>query len=108
MSGDLDVRERLVLLDSAQDVGRALAAVAPVSAQVLHQYGSALVVAAKDTVADDELASVLPGEARPQAVSAVSKTVRRKLDDTAALGVAALEMRSSERYRSAKASPIRR
>ena len=41
---------------------------------------------------------------RPQVPSAVSKAARRKLDDTAALGVAALELRSSERYRSAKAS----
>jgi hypothetical protein len=103
MAGDLDVRERLVLLESSEISG-AMAAIEPTRANVLHQYGSVLVVAVDDEDADEELARALPGDARPLAAPRVTKRARERLDETAALGLAALEMRSSDDYTALKAS----
>ncbi len=103
MSGDIEVRERVVLLEP-EAVPHALSAVDDVSANVLHQYGSVLVVAVEDEDADEELAAALPGEARPVAAHSITKKARKELDDTAALGLAALELRSSDDYQAVKAS----
>ena len=75
-----------------------------VSAHVLHQYGSVLVVAVDDEDADEELAAALPGDARPLPADAITRAARRRLDETAALGIAALELRSSDDYLALKAS----
>ena len=107
MSGDVDVRERLVVLAGAAQMDQAHAAVEAVdSAHVLHQYGnSVLIVAVDDPAEDEQLAAALPGDARPLAtVAELSLGARGNLDQTAQLGLDALELRSSDSYRAAKAA----
>jgi hypothetical protein len=104
MAGDVGIRERLVLPQSGE-VMRALAAVeAAPSGNVLHQYGSVMVVASDNEDTDAELGAALPGDLRPLAADKVTKRARQQLTDTEALGVAALELRASTEYAAAKAS----
>ena len=104
MSGDLDVRERIVVLESAAAESTARSAVATVGAQLLHTYGGSALIVAVDESKDAQLGAALPGKSAPLAAAKVTKTARREMDETAALGIAALALRSTKEYRAAKAA----
>ena len=104
MAGDVGIRERLVLLESTAQAEAVGSAAAEVDAHVLHQYGDSVLVVAVDEEADEALAERLPGDSEPILAESVGADVRRALDETGALGVAALKHRASEKYAATKAA----
>lgn len=104
MAGDVGVRERLVLSGPSELPGALAVVEAAPSANVLHQYGSVLIVSSEDGGADADLDAALPGDLHPLTAGAVTKRARQQLTETEALGVAALELRSSNAYAATKAA----
>ncbi|HEY6417160.1 MAG TPA: hypothetical protein VIX41_13005, partial [Acidimicrobiales bacterium] len=105
MAGDVDVHEELVLGQAADEgVAASLASVASqANAHVLHSYGPRVAVAQVDPTEASVLAEALPGD-MTVAPARVTKSARRTLSDTEELGLAAFELRTSDRYAEAKAN----
>jgi hypothetical protein len=105
VAGDVDVHEELVLGQTADEgVAASVASVAPrANAHVLHSYGPQVAVAQVDPTDASLLAEALPSDVTV-APARVTKSARRTLSDTEQLGLAAFELRASDRYAEAKAN----
>ncbi|CAN5613186.1 hypothetical protein BH24ACT14_BH24ACT14_03400 [soil metagenome] len=104
MAGDIDVRERLVLVPSSSEAGEVAAAVENVTGHVLHQYGPDVLVVQVAAADEADMAQALPGAAAPVAADDVAERELERLSETERLGLSALAQRSTEDYRQSKAS----
>jgi hypothetical protein len=104
MTGDIDTRERLVVVPSGEDAPEMAGALASTPAQLLHRYGRDVLIVAVADVDESSVAESLPGAAAPATADAVDEAALEGLDEAGRLGVEALALRSSAAFAEAKAS----